>query len=355
MGSTFLVVRLGALGDLVHAVPAVSALRASRPDARIDWLVDARYAAFLEFVPGLDRLVVIGADRSDATDRGGTETWRFAGRAGTLAAIRALRARRYDAAVDFQGLLKSAVWSRLSGAGRAFGFAAPHARERAAAWFYTNTVTPRAGIHVIDRNLSLASALGADLSAPRPGLVVPASPIVADVRSMLGTGPDGRYAILNPGAGWPNKRWSPERFGALAVYLRERHGMPSIVLWGPAERELAQTIARCADGAALAAPATGIGDVLALARDASLFVAGDTGPLQLAAAVGTPVVGLFGPTNPARNGPWSPDDVCLSRFSECECHHKRRCRREVPCLLGIEVEEVQDAIDRRLSSEAARV
>ena len=124
----------------------------------------------------------------------------------------------------------------------------------------------------------------------------------------------GAFAMINPGAGWPNKQWPAERFGALAAHLRDRHGLRSTVTWGPSERALAESVAHASNGAAAVAPATEIGDLLALARAASLCVAGDTGPAQLAAAVGTPVVGIFGPTNPARNGPWAADDTSVSRF-----------------------------------------
>lgn len=354
MGASLLVVRLGALGDLVHAVPAVAAIRRARPDWRIDWLVDARYAAFLDFVPGLDAVIVVRAARTATEDRAGRVERRFTGGAGTIDAARALRQQRYDAAIDLQGLLKSAVWARMSGARRVVGFSAGHVRERAAAFLYTERVSPPGGRHVVDQNLALAAALGADTKIRTADLVIPDSPVVADVRSSLGCGDSGRYAIINPGAGWPNKRWPPDRFAAVAVHLRDARGLPSVVTWGPGERDLADGVAAHSYGAAVTAPATGLGDVLALARGASLFVSGDTGPLQLAAAVGTPIVGIFGPTRPARNGPWAERDISVSEFERCECHHKRRCRRASPCLLDIAVSDVVKAVDRRLALEGAR-
>ena len=102
------------------------------------------------------------------------------------------------------------------------------------------------------------------------------------------------------------------------------------------------------------APSTTIADLVELCRAAALVIGGDTGPLQIAAAVGTPVVGVFGPTNPVRNGPWSAADLCVSRFDDCECHHKRRCRRETPCIDTITVEEVAGTVDRRLAGSDAR-
>ncbi len=354
MGESLLVVRLGALGDLVHAVPAVAALRRGRPGARIDWLVDARYAAFLEFVPGLDAVIVVRAALTGTTERAGRMERRFAGGAGTIDAARALRQQRYDAAIDAQGLLKSAVWARMSGATRIVGFSAGHARERAAAFLYTERISPPAGRHVVDQNLALAAAFGVDTTIRTANLVIPESPVVAEVRSSLVCGDSGRYAIINPGAGWPNKRWPPGRFAAVAVHLRDAHGLRSAVTWGPGERDLADSVAAQSGGAAVTAPATGLGDLLALARGASLFVSGDTGPLQLAAAAGTPIVGIFGPTSPARNGPWAERDICVSEFDRCECHHKRRCRRAGPCLNDIGVSDVTGAVDRRLALEARR-
>jgi lipopolysaccharide heptosyltransferase I len=338
MARSILVVRLGALGDLVHALPAVAALRAAWPDARIDWLVDGRYAALLAMVPIIDRAIVVGG----ATG------------ASTLSVLRALRRGRYDAAIDLQGLLKSAAFARFSGARDTIGFATAQLRERAASLLYTTRVRADDRGHVIRKNLSLVRALGIAADAMTCPLVVPPTPKLAEVRTLLGAGDAGAFAVINPGAGWPNKQWPADRYGAVAAHLGRRHGLPSLVAWGPGELERAERVAVASEGAARVAPATSLADLVALARAAALFVAGDTGPLQLAAAVGTPVVGVFGPTNPARNGPWADDDVCVSRFDECECHHKRRCRRPTPCIETIAPQEVIDAVDRRLAKRGAR-
>jgi len=338
MARSILVVRLGALGDLVHALPAVAALRAAWPDARIDWLVDGRYAALLAMVPIIDRTIVVG---------------RAAG-ASTLSALRSLRRERYDAAIDLQGLLKSAAFARLSGARDTVGFAAAQLRERAASLLYTTRVRADDHGHVIRKNLSLVRALGVAADVMTCPLTVPPTPKLAEVRTLLGAGDAGAFAIINPGAGWPNKQWPADRYGAVAAHLGRRYGLPSLVSWGPGELEGAERVAVASHGAAKVAPATSLADLVALARAAALFVAGDTGPLHLAAAVGTPVVGVFGPTNPARNGPWADDDVCVSRFDDCECHHKRRCRRPTPCIETIAPQEVIDAVDRRLANRGAR-
>jgi lipopolysaccharide heptosyltransferase I len=330
-----LIVRLGSLGDLVHALPAVSALRQAYPDARIDWLVDDVHREFLEIVPVLTSTVPLRARTAAA--------W--------LEVRRALRAQRYDVALDFQGLLKSAALARLSGAARVVGFDAEAARESAAAWFYTERQSGGEGGHVIDKNLALVAALGVTAATKEFPLRRVDSPALAALRAR---GLD-RFALLNGGAAWPNKRWPADRFGRLAAWLRDRHGLTSVVVWGPGETELAQAIAAASSGAAVVAPETRIADLVALGRAAALMVSGDTGPTHIAAAVGTPVVALFGPTNPRRNGPWDPRDITLARYDACDCHYERRCRREAErwCLGTIGEDEVRQAIDDRLAAVGA--
>jgi lipopolysaccharide heptosyltransferase I len=338
MARSILVVRLGAFGDLVHALPAVAALRAAWPDARIDWLVDGRYAALLELVPAIDRAIVIGGP---------------AGRS-VFQTIGELRRARYELAIDFQGLLKSALLARAAGARETVGFAAGQLREPAAGVFYSRRIKADASGHVVRKNLSMVEVLGAAVRDAASPLRATASSVPGQARACLQLDAAGRFAVINPGAGWPNKQWPADRFGAIAAHLRARHGMPSIVTWGPSERALADAVVAASDGAAARAPSTTIADLVELARAASLFVAGDTGPMQLAAAVGTPVVGVFGPTNPLRNGPWNAADTWVSRFDDCECHHKRRCRRETPCIDTITVEQVAGAVDRRLGGGGLR-
>jgi ADP-heptose:LPS heptosyltransferase len=262
--------------------------------------------------------------------------------------VRFLRRQHYDAALDLQGLIKSAVLARASGARRVIGFSAGHLREPVARVFYGDTVEPAAGVHVVWKNLAVVRALGIEPA----GLVFPLGASLDAAMAEALPPPDasgaGTFAVVNPGAGWPNTRWAPERFGAVAAHLASRHGLRSLVTWGPGEQALAEAVVRASDGAARCAPSTGLGDLIALLGRARIFVGGDTGPLQLAAALGTPTVAVFGPTNPARNGSWLAADVSLSRFDTCECHHKRRCRRATPCIDDIGVGEVLEAVDRRL-------
>jgi ADP-heptose:LPS heptosyltransferase len=237
------------------------------------------------------------------------------------------------------------------------GFSSRYARERAARLFYTQAFDPgRGGLydpretrHVVDINLGLLGMLG----ITSPAREFPIDTIDSDTARTAREQAGGRYALLNPGAAWPNKRWPPERLAAIASELHARHGLRSVVLWGPGEEALAAAVAANANGAAVVSPRTTIADVVALARGAVLMVSGDTGPTHIAAAVGTPIVGIYGPTRPARNGPMSPLDVTVTRDSVCQCHHLRRCTRDRMCLLDIDVAEVLAAVERRLEAEAA--
>jgi heptosyltransferase-1 len=342
----FLIVRLGALGDIVHAIPVAAAIRRAIPAARIDWLVSAKHRELLDLVPVIDRRLAVN-------DRGGA-----AGGLTLGAAVRSLRRERYDVAIDLQGLLKSAMIARFSGAAHVVGFTASYARESLARVFYTNAFDPGCGgiydpretRHVVDINLALLRSIGVSAGAPEFPFEQVESPAAREAADRTG----GRYALLNPGAAWPNKRWPPDRFGALAAALKNDHGITSVVLWGPGEEGLAQETVAHAAGAAFATGSTTIRDVVALARGALLMVSGDTGPTHIASAVGTPLVGVYGPTRPSRNGPMAPADVTVSRDAICECHHLRRCKLDRMCLLDIDVGEVIAAAERRLTVDRVR-
>ncbi len=336
-----LIVRLGALGDIVHTVPLAAALRRGLPSAAaIDWVADERHAGLLEMVPGLDRRIVLRT-RSVPT----LAAW--------LALGRSLRAVAYDVALDVQGLGKSALVARLSGARRVVGLGAPFLRERWARWLYTETADPGRGPHVVDRNLGILGALGLDDREWAFPLRLPAPPAIE--------APRGACVVLNPNAAWSTKRWPPERYGAVARHVRRVHGLPCVVIWGPADEARAAAVVAASGGTAVPAPRTDLVELASLLRSAALVVSGDTGPLHLAAALGTPVVGLYGPSDPDRNGPWSPADEIVSAFPDCVCAARRaaggravpmvrRCRAGVPCLHALPADRVCAALDRRLGS-----
>ena len=332
----FLIVRLGSLGDVIHAIPAVAALKRRYPGGTIDWVVDPRYA-------DLVRLVTVVGSVYPFDPRGALSAltaWR-------RLRAEAVRGNEYDAVVDLQGLVKSAVLARSVGARRTIGFSRRHLREPMARFFYSETVDPGDAAHVIQQGIGLMRAVGVDDPSIAFPIAVPRSDAADAVAARVGS---SGYVLINPGAAWPNKRWPPARFGALAAAIRERRGLRSVVLWGPGEEAAASSVVAASGGAAEQAPATSITDILAIATGASLMVSGDTGPLHIAGAVGTPIVALFGPTRAERNGPWSPADISISRIDQCVCHYERRCRRAQPCIDDISVDDVVAAVERRVAA-----
>jgi len=260
-----LVVRLSAFGDVIHTIPAVVALRSFFD---IDWVVRPAYRELIELVA---RVRVVRP---------------------SLKEIR----NRHDLVIDFQGLMKSAFLARISGAPERYGFASEFVREKPAAWLMNRRVRIDPATHVVDWNLQLARAVQRDVKTPQ----VDFTPFAADEPR----GFEGR-AVLLPGAGKAHKQWPVERFRELA----KRIGSKAITVWGPGERPLAEGIG------AEVAPPTSFRELARVLRDASVVIGSDTGPLHLAAALGTRVVGLYGPTNPARNGPYGQIASCVETFS----------------------------------------
>jgi lipopolysaccharide heptosyltransferase I len=328
-----LIVRLGALGDIVHTVPAVAALRRAVPGARIDWVVDARHAGFTELVTSVDRVILLDTPTLSA--------W--------IDLVKRLRPGHYDVALDFQGLMKSAVIARASGARRVIGFSIWHLREKTARPFYSTVDSPEHPGHVIQKNLRLLSTIGVHSTAVEFPLARVASPACDRVKQAA----EGRpIALVNPGAAWPNKRWPASRYGEVCAFLREVRGMFPVVLWGPDEEALARAVVDASNRTAQLCPPTTVADVLELSREAALMVSGDTGPVHIAGAAGTPIVAIFGPTDPERNGPWSGEDIVVSRHGACGCHYQRQCRRATWCLEDLTVAEVTAAIQQRLARPA---
>ena len=346
-----LAVRLGAMGDVIHALAAVAAMRDAFPEARIGWAVEERWMELLcapsaapdsprsaakplvDVIHPLDAASWRAAPLSD-------ETW-----GETVGALRGLRAARYEAAIDFQGLMKSALVAQASGAPLRLGFADP--KESAAKLFYTRAVA-RAGTHVVEMNLALALALTGQEAAPAR-FELPRDPgAEAWCDAELRRRGAERFLLLAPGGGWGAKRWPAARYGEAAHALAE-DGLRTLVNYGPgpSEEALAQEVASASGGAAQPLSCS-VSELIALTRRAQIFLGGDTGPMHLAAALGVPVVTIFGPTDPARNGPFGKRNVVLrSAASQTSYTH----RAEVdPGMLAITTEEVV-APARRLLRE----
>ncbi len=336
-----LIVRLSSLGDIIHALPVAAALRAAAPSAYIAWLVDERWRPLLDHVEGIDSVLSV--------PRAGWE--------GLRRGVAGIRAEGFDCVVDVQGLYKSAVLARLSGAPLRVGFDRTAARESGASLFYTRRVSPPFG-HRIEKNLTLAAALGAP--PPFPGqraraqfpLHVPSS-AEAGVRQMLREHGVTSYFMLSPGGGWLSKCWPAERFGELHRRLAARLGWRGVVSYGPGERGLADAVVAAAGTPAPLLLELDLLHLMAALRGAQFFVGGDTGPLHLSVALGTPVVGLYGPTDPVQTGPYSHDDIVVRNARPEETTYRRKSSH-APAMLSISVEQVEDAVARRLAGAGCR-
>jgi len=340
-----LIVKLGSIGDLVHTLPSLAAIRRALPQAEISWVVERRTAEILRDNPLLDRLIEVD---TKALRRGlmSGETLRA-----PRQQLRRLRASAFDIALDFQGLLKSASIARLSGARRVFGFSRAGLREPASRVLLSQSVPTTRHTHVIRKNLGLVSgALGIPVPEDERDLEFPvtinsAHEIEAE-RAASHT--RNNYVILNPGGGWPTKLWSAERFGRLADELWTHYDLHSLITYGPGETELAETVLRSSRAGKARAISLSLKGFYALAKGAQVYVGGDTGPTHLAIAAGTPVVGLFGPTEWWRNGSPRAHDICVERVDiDCRVDCNRRACSNWICM-DIEVERVFQAVTERL-------
>ncbi len=270
--SGILVVRLGAMGDIVHALPAVASLKTGFPGLPLTWIVESNWAALLDGNPFVDR--VIRFDRKSA------RTW-----SNTL---RELHARRYSVAVDLQGLLKSAGIARLARPGRVVGFCRSEVRERAAALLYTHPVSSRS-IHAVDRNLDLAAAAGARQAVKI--FPLPAGEAEGDL-------PSQAFVLATPFAGWKSKQWPLNYYAEAARRLDRECGMTLVLNGPPGSREQLER----APGARV--HISGIPGLIDATRRAVAIIGVDSGPMHIAAALGKAGVAIFGPTHPDRNGPY---------------------------------------------------
>jgi len=341
------VVRLGAMGDILHALPAVTALRLAHPAWEIGWVVEPRWRGLLA-APGAQ----VRGPRMPVADRlhfAPTRDWALQPiHLKTAAGIGLLRkellAAGYDAVLDLQGSIRSAALARMAKIRRVIGEAEP--REKPARWLFTERVTTR-GAHVIEQDIELAAAVAGDeLAFTHAHLPVdPAAEAWCDdLLASSGTRP---VALINPGAGWGAKRWPVERYARVARGLMER-GFRILVNAGPSEEPMADVIVKESLGAAIPL-ATSLDQLIAVSRRIALCIAGDTGPLHLACALGKPVVGIYGPTDPSRNGPFGTQFRVL-RSPESRRDHSRREEPEAG-LLSITPEDVLQAAAELVKAE----
>jgi heptosyltransferase I len=337
--SNYLVIRLSSIGDIVHALPAVSALGETYPWARITWVVEEQYASLLEGNPHARRVITVD-----------TLGWRH--RLGTvdtykqlLFCVRCLRDTVFDAVIDFQGLVKSGVIAGLCRSRARIGFAKPWLKEPAAGLFYTRQVRADGRKHAIEENLALVEALGARRGPwqfPLPCL--PGYDQYLDIT--LEAAGVKEFLIINPGGGWIAKRWPPSSYTELIRRLDALFPGHFLLTGSHSEQNELKHIARASGSGRAQYFAASLEQLITLARKARLFIGGDTGPLHLAAAMGVPIVALFGPTDPARNGPFSPADIILSTREPI--NHTRRGKTP-RYLAGISVADVVEAVRVRMA------
>jgi lipopolysaccharide heptosyltransferase I len=351
MAERILIVKLSSMGDVVHALPVPVTLRASFPSARIAWLIESRWLPLVQRHPAVDEVFAIDTFKARQNPRSFPEL---------IESIRKVRAFKPDWAVDLQGAVKSAVLGRLSGAPRRLGFARPVIREPLAGIFYNRRVRPQS-IHVVEQMLDLLSGIGPitrviDFPFPVPDKAREAA------QAWLLQNRVGPFVFFSPGGGWASKRWPSNRYAALAEALERDYGLAAVLNLGPADHELDDAFRRARTIRARLFS----GDLMNLAAmllNAELVVGGDTGPLHLAAALGTPTVALYGPTDPGRNGPYSKRAVVLRKTDalgdaaqpgKTHSGSYERSNRFSPAMLAITVEEVAQTCGQLLAARTQR-
>lgn len=344
-----LIVKLSSIGDIVHALPAVAAIRRALPEAHISWVAEARSADILRGEATLDdgtKLIDELIEIDTRSMRGGKVIDEIVLELGRQAKL--LRTRDYDIAVDMQGLIKSAAAMRISGAKRRFGFAKDALREPASRFLLTDTVAVEPRTHIIDKNIQLAAAAfgfnAADAKLEFP--IATTDEHLAEANA-ISRETGERFALLNPAGGWVTKLWHAEKFGELATRIHDELGIRPVVVTAPNESELAAKVrANTIEHTIFAEPT--LKGFYEIAKRATVYVGGDTGPTHLAVAADVPVVGIFGPTEWWRNGSPRPNDICVE-CTDIGCRidcHRRTCGNWI--CMDIDVETVFNAVERRL-------
>ena len=341
-----LIIKLGAIGDIIHTLPALAAIRAAFPAAQISWVAEQRSAEILRGNELIDNLIEVDTK----SFRGGSviEKMLIEG----ARQVKNLRQYDFDIAIDFQGLLKSGMISKLSGAKVRWGFSRADLREPAARVFYTDTAKIPKMLHVVRRNLALAqNALGMASSTDQLAFPIFTTDEHKNEAAAIADRVGSNFAILNPAGGWVTKLWQPEKYGRVADLLWQEFGMESVVVTGPNEAALAsEVLAASSSGKTVLAEPT-LKGFYELAKRAQVYVGGDTGPTHLAIAAGAPVVGIFGPTEWWRNGSLNPNDICVERLDigcRADCH-RRTCSNWI--CMDIRPETLFEAVRARLELE----
>lgn len=337
----FLVVKLSAIGDVVHTLPAIAALRNAYPESRITWIAEKAAANILLGNKTIDELIVID------TKKWRKNFWQPKIWKEVIQTIRKVRNIPIDIAFDFQGLLKSGLITILSGSKKRLGFSDNGLREKASRLFLSDQINIDDKVHIIEKNLELVRSLGIEAKTYEFPFGLSENE-ESYIDGLLAKYKLKEFAIINPGGGWPTKIWSPKRFGELSDWLWENYQLASLVTFGPGEEALADAVVSSASLGKVYKATTNLKQFITLAKRATIFIGGDTGPLHLAAAAGTPIVGIYGPTLATRNGPFNAKDITIGLDLSCriECH-RRKCPTKNECM-DISVEMVANGIEKRL-------
>lgn len=320
-----LIIKPSSLGDIVHSLPVLYVLHRCFPRAAIHWLVAKGLEGILEGNPMLAKLWVIHKDEWKKISK-------FHSTVAELGKLfRSLKAERFDCAIDLQGLFRSGLITKATGASMRIGF--EEAREGSAI-FYTHRVAGGRDVHAVDRYLKIAAYLGCDVSEVR----FPFLSFACGVKEELPV--TGEYGVMVPGARKPVNRWPAERFGELAARLP----LKTIVVGSRGDRALADEVVRMSEGKALSmAGRTDLKGLVSVIKNARFMVSNDTGPMHIAAALGVPVFALFGPANPARTGPYGSGHTIIRKEISCSPCYKRSCKSAL-CMDMIKVDEVAAVI-----------
>jgi lipopolysaccharide heptosyltransferase I len=336
---SLLVIKPSSFGDIVQALPVLAALRQAWPAARIDWLVKAEWAGLLEKHPLIDQVLLLPRALAQ---------W--------LPLLTRLRTGDYDLVIDLQGLLRSGLLSRITGAPVRVGFA--DGRE-GSPWCYTHRVrVENDATHAVKRYLELIRGLdvsiGDAVTFPLPewkaegrwvkGLLMEAMP-----------GEPKTVCVIHPAARWKTKQWPGERYAELADWLIARKGCLVVLVGGKDQaNQVSHVIDRMRERPLNLVARTTLAQLAVLLRQANLVITNDSGPMHLAAAVGTPVVAIFGPTDPRKVGPFGLGHIVLKKTVDCSRCTRNRCAQDLLCLKAITIEDAQEAVELSMSNNLFR-
>lgn len=336
-----LIVKLSAIGDVIHALPVATALKACYPHARITWVVEKPASDLLTNNPNIDEIIIF--DKPQCKTLGGLLGY-------APGFISTLRKHKFDLALDLQGLFKSAFITYMSGAPKRLVYC--NAREHSDK-VSQKVCGPNSQGHIVERYLDVARELGCHIEQPEftINITEKEAALATAIAKQAGLDIANPYVVLIPGTNWPNKCWPPGHFAQLAEKLFEQHIIPIFVGTNADKTAMDEIVGKCSIPPVDLTGKTSLKQLAHIIKNAKTVVAGDTGPMHLAAAVNTPVIALFGPTDPLRNGPYGAGNTVLIAEHECQGCWQRKCPQAIDCLADIEPEMVYNKIQGKCQNE----